>query len=288
MQTKFGKRTGRARRALLPVCVVAVWGAVFAGCGGGKPKEMAAPVPAPKAAVNPAPVVPEPASRPAHPLEGWEVTSEEYSRAPHAPPLVALTFDAGSDAKATHLILEQLKAHNARATFFLTGTFCEDFPEESRAIAEAGMEIGSHSYSHPHFTRIDGAAIKRELEKADEVILKATGQEVGPLFRFPYGDRDARTREAVADAGYQSFYWAVDALDAFGKPKSADFVAGRIIKRLKPGDVVLMHVSSIGTAKALPRIFAHLEEKGWKAVTVSELVRGGEEAKGKEAAVLVG
>ena len=78
---------------------------------------------------------------------------------------------------------------------------------------------------------------------------------------------------SVAANGYQSVYWSLDSLDAFGARKSADFVAGRINSRIKTGDVVLMHVSSVGSAQALPRIFAHLDTMGAQVVPVSELLR---------------
>src|SRR5205814_10093968 len=121
--------------------------------------------------------------------------------------------------------------HHAHATFFLTGRFCEQFPGEVRAIAEAGMELGNHSYSHPHFTRLSDAEIRSQLERAEAAIVKACGRGAKPLFRFPYGDCDRRARSVVADAGYQAIYWSVDSWDSFGRPKSADFVADRILRK---------------------------------------------------------
>ena len=187
-------------------------------------------------------------------------------------PKVALTFDAGSDAKAVRLILKTLEERHVHATFFLTGRFCEKFPAECRAIAEAGMELGNHSYDHPKFTRLSDAKIAEELEKAEAAIVKACGRGAKPLFRFPYGDSNPRTQRIVAAAGYQSIHWTLDSLDAFQRPKTADFVAGRIDSRVKPGFITLMHVSCVTSAEALPRIFDQLDKMGAQVVPVSELL----------------
>lgn len=185
--------------------------------------------------------------------------------------MVALTFDAGSDASAVPLILKTLAARNLHATFFLTGKFAEKFPGACRAIADAGMEIGNHSYSHPRFTKLSNAQIRKQLERAETAIEKACGRGAKPLFRFPYGDSDERTCEVVAAAGYQPIRWTLDSLDAFRTRKTADFVANRIVSRIQPGYITLMHVSCITSAEALPRILAHLDSLKIRPVPVSEL-----------------
>ena len=110
------------------------------------------------------------------------------------------------------------------------------------------------------------------MERAEAAIVKVCGRNPKPLFRFPYGDCDRRTRALVAQSGYQAIGWTLDSLDSVGKPKSADFVAKRIITKIKPGYITLMHVSYPQSAQALPRIFAHLDKQGWQAVPVSELL----------------
>lgn len=193
----------------------------------------------------------------------------EYTR--FAPNRVSLTFDAGSDNSAVRPILAALEQHHNRATFFLTGKFCEQYPDSCRAIADAGMEIGNHSYSHPSFIKRTDVVIATQLDRAELAIIKACGRGAKPLFRFPYGDCSPRTRHAVVDKGYQPIGWTLDSLDSVGKPKSADFVAKRIIAKIKPGYITLMHVSYRHSAEALPRIFAYLGKQGLKSVPVSEL-----------------
>ena len=185
---------------------------------------------------------------------------------------VALTFDAGSDDRAVGPILKELQARRVQATFFLTGRFCEQFPKSCRAIADAGMEIGHHSYSHPHFPKLTDAQIKTQMERGEAAITKACGRGAKPLFRFPYGDFNPRVCKTVAALGYQPVYWTLDSLDAFGERKSADFVTNRINNRVKGGYILLMHVSSVGSAQALPRIFTHLDAIKAKPVTIGQMM----------------
>jgi peptidoglycan/xylan/chitin deacetylase (PgdA/CDA1 family) len=167
---------------LLAACLLAL----LSGCGlhqqaaTGHAPPPAPPAPASKAAAA------LPSNRPPNPaLAQWRPTSAQFWNGAAKPPDVALTFDAGSDANAVPLILKTLEAHKVHATFFLTGKFCQKFPKECRAIADAGMEIGNHSYSHPHFTKLSYAQIRSQLERAEVEIIKVCGRGAKPLFRFP-------------------------------------------------------------------------------------------------------
>ena len=205
-------------------------------------------------------------------LKEWRATPHFLVRAPVSLQKVALTFDAGSTDRAVEPILSVLAEHHVHCTFFLTGQFCRKFPKSCRAIADAGMELGNHSFSHPKFTRLTPDAIKDQLDRSEAAIEEACGRGAKPLFRFPYGDSNRRSLMAVVANGYQPIHWSLDSLDAFGKPKTADFVAERFIKRLRSGDVTLMHVSCPTSAEALPRIFDRLDQMGVQVVPVSELL----------------
>ncbi|HZO90172.1 MAG TPA: polysaccharide deacetylase family protein [Chthonomonadaceae bacterium] len=243
--------------------------AALSGCQGGHKEAMPRFPPQVSARNSPRSAPPDPTNAP---LAQWKPSPVQFYEGQSAPPRVALTFDAGSDAKAVPIILKILAEHKAHATFFLTGKFCATFPQECQAIAAAGMELGNHSYSHPHFTRLSDAEIRSQLERAEAAIIKACGRGAKPLFRFPYGDSDRRTRAVVAQAGYQPIAWTLDSLDSVGQPKSAAFVAERICRKVKPGYITLMHVSCVGSAEALPRIFEYLDKIGAQVVPVSELL----------------
>ena len=205
-------------------------------------------------------------------LVSFHPTLDLLMRGLKNPSKVALTFDAGNDARAVPLILKTLGERHLHATFFLTGQFCEKYPRACRAISDAGMELGNHSYSHPHFTHISDSKIVDELERAELAIVKACGRGARPLFRFPYGDSNRHTQKIVASAGFQPIHWSLDSLDAYGRQKSADFVASRIDSRLKPGAITLMHVSCVSSARALPRILDQLTRMHAQQVPVSDLL----------------
>ena len=98
------------------------------------------------------------------------------------------------------------------------------------------------------------------------------GRGARPLFRYPFGDSDRRVRAVVAGEGYQGIHWTLDSLDSVGKPKDADFVVKRILSKIKPGSITLMHVSRVESAKSLPQIFDYLDSQGIEVVPVSELL----------------
>lgn len=194
------------------------------------------------------------------PAEGREVTAIV-----DAGDVIALTFDAAYDPAPLGDILEALTGAGIPATFFLTGEFAEDFPEHVAAIARAGFPIGNHSYSHPDFTQLDATSIRRELERTSDALAAAGAPDPRPLFRFPYGARDARVLAEVAAAGYLSVYWTVDTLDWRPERTPAE-VRDVILAKARSGSIVLMHVGSRQTAEALPSVIMELQARGFRFV----------------------
>lgn len=195
----------------------------------------------------------------------------EWVRNPRATDVVALTFDGSyGDAQLPGMI-SILQQHGYRATFFLTGTFLRKFPNSVRSLASAGMEIGNHSWTHPRFTGLSANGMKSELERTSDRIEQLTGQRPR-LFRPPYGDRNQRVLNTVAGEGYQTVYWALDCHDSVRKNITADYISKRVLDKVQPGDIVLMHINSDPTLKALPRIIEGLEKRGLKVAPVSEVM----------------
>jgi peptidoglycan/xylan/chitin deacetylase (PgdA/CDA1 family) len=194
---------------------------------------------------------------------------------------VALTFDAGANADAVGSILATLAQQHITATFFLTGDFVADFPEPAGRIAAAGHRIGNHSVNHPYFTSLADGQIRKQLSDAAAAISNTTGKNPAPLFRFPYGDRDARTIATVNAAGYLPVRWTVDSLGWQGGmngSRDAAFVTQRVVAAAIPGEIVLMHVGSnpddhsMLDAAALPDIIAALRSQGYGFVTLDALL----------------
>ena len=126
---------------------------------------------------------------------------------------IAFTFDAGSDAVGIR-ILDILKKHHVKATFFLTGKWAEKFPSYARRIVNEGHEIGNHTYSHPDAVTISSSNLKLEMSQAEQAIKTASGKSPRPYFRFPYGSYDTSSLKIVGETGYPySIQWSLDTID---------------------------------------------------------------------------
>lgn len=198
-------------------------------------------------------------------------TAQLITRIPTRSPLIALTFDAGSDAGHTQAILDILEAEGITATFFLTGSWLAKFPELGRAVSEAGHELGNHTYSHPHLTELTDAEIRSELTRTEEAA-ETLGRPLTPFFRPPYGEFDRRVSEVARAQGYRYLVmWTVDSWD--WKLIPPDELTDRVVGKAAPGAVILLHVGSqTNTPTALPGMIERLRDQGYRFGTLSELL----------------
>jgi peptidoglycan/xylan/chitin deacetylase (PgdA/CDA1 family) len=187
--------------------------------------------------------------------------------------VVALTFDGGGNAEAAKGVLAILKRERVPGTFFLTGHFVRTYPLLSRAIGRR-YPVANHTFDHFDLRRLSTPAATREITRAETMIRRATGRDPRPLFRFPYGARDARTLGIVRRLGYASVRWTVDTWGWMGLTLQS--VAGaqrRVLDHLVPGEIVLMH---LGTARdrstidsrALPGVIRAVRARGYRFVTL--------------------
>lgn len=228
---------------------------------------------------EPSPAEPEPTALPDLPPG---LLGQDIEWIPTSDRVVALTFDAGANANAVQPILNTLAAENVPGTFFLTGDFVNQFPSASRSIHQAGHRLGNHSVSHPNFTSLTADEIRAQVRGAEEDISRVTGGDPRPFFRFPFGDRDARTISAVNDLGYLAVRWTTDTLGWQGTSggRTAADVTERVLDTARPGQIVLMHVGSHPTdgsmldADALPDVIAGLRDSGYRFVTLDALLGG--------------
>jgi peptidoglycan/xylan/chitin deacetylase (PgdA/CDA1 family) len=187
--------------------------------------------------------------------------------------VVALTFDGGGNDAGAKSILATLRSQRVPATFFLTGHFVRAYPQMARAIGRRYL-VANHTVDHAHLTALSNGAVTHEIAYANVLIKRATGQDTHPLFRFPYGDRDARTLAICRSLGYASIRWTVDTLGWMGT--SAQSVPGavrRVEAGLVPGEIVLMHVGSARDGStidthALPAVIRFVRARGYRFVTL--------------------
>jgi peptidoglycan/xylan/chitin deacetylase (PgdA/CDA1 family) len=186
-------------------------------------------------------------------------------------PYIAMTFDDGPSAALTPKLLDLLAARHIKATFFVIGENVAEHPEIVARAAREGHEIASHSWSHPNLAKMSLESVRSQLQRTDDAIKSATGKRP-TLMRPPYGSITEREKRWIHDEfGYDIILWDVDPLD-WKRPGPA-VVRNRILKETRSGSIVLSHDIHPGTIEAMPSTFDELEAKGFKFVTVSELIR---------------
>ena len=185
-------------------------------------------------------------------------------------PYVAMTFDDGPHAQNTPRLLDMLKQRNIKATFFVVGECAQEYPAIMKRIVAEGHEIANHSWSHPQLSKMGEGSVTEQLQKTHDAILNTTG--VAPkLMRPPYGAFTANQRAwANAKWGYKTILWDVDPLD--WKVRNAEHVKSEILRHTVPGSIILSHDIHKSTVDAMPDTLDGLIGRGFKFVTVSELV----------------
>ena len=185
---------------------------------------------------------------------------------------IALSFDDGPHPRLTPVILEILEEYGIKATFFMVGENVGYYPAAARAVVEAGHEIGNHTFSHRKFGRMGRADMEREIVSCEEAIAALTERPVR-FIRPPEGEMSETVRRVAGDLRYRVILWDVDTRDWAHTPP--DEISRHILDTVQAGDIILMH-DFIGydspTPEALRRVIPALLERGYRFVTVGELV----------------
>lgn len=184
---------------------------------------------------------------------------------------VALSFDAAWGNEDTQKLLDILKKNDVHVTFFMTGGWVESYPEDVKAIYEAGHDLGNHSENHKNMSQLSEEEKTSELLSVHEKVKELTGEDM-ELFRPPYGDYDDRVILNAKENGYYTIQWSVDSLD--WKDYGADSIIDTVLnhKALDNGAIILCHNGAKYTAEALEALITGLKEKGYEIVPISELI----------------
>ena len=182
---------------------------------------------------------------------------------------VALTFDAAWGADKTQSIIDLLKEYDADATFFLVGFWVEEYPEMISKIKESGFEIGSHSNTHANLANVSKTKVIEELDTSKTLIENAIEKPVN-LFRAPFGAYNNTVIEEARNLGMTTIQWDVDSLD--WKGLSASKMAMRVINKVKPGSIILFHNNADCIVEGLRLVLDTLKNKGYKFVSVGNLL----------------
>lgn len=203
------------------------------------------------------------------PLSGSGVAPSAVA-APDATRLkaVALTFDDGPDPDKNQTLRDHLAEHRASCTFYMIGQSVQSFPEWCGRTAAAGLEVGSHSWSHAQLSAASGEKLEKEVGRPAEEIEKATGRRPY-VMRPPYGARNNRSDDACGAVGQSVHIWDVDTLD--WKTKNVEKNIAAVQKDTRRGSIVLMHEIHQSSVDSVPQILTWFDQNDYTTLTASEL-----------------
>lgn len=175
---------------------------------------------------------------------------------------VMLTFDDGPNPDQTPAIIELLEKYNAKAVFFCIGKNIDRHPGIAKMITEHGHIIGSHSYDHGFwFDILSTSKVADDLRLAEKAIQNATGKKT-IFFRPPYGITNPNIGRALKQFNYRVIGWNLRSLDTM--IHDADKLENRVLKRIQPGTIILLHDTAPAVLPVLENLLYFLKEKGYK------------------------
>lgn len=186
--------------------------------------------------------------------------------------VIALTFDDGPSPKNTAQILEILKKNNIKATFFMVGGMVQLNPQVAKKVVADGHVLGNHTWHH-EYRHMDAAKAASEINSTADIIYKTTGVKT-TLFRPPGGFLKNGLVDYAISQKYAIMMWSTESGDSQGRGQAPTLVKN-VIKRSKPGAIVLMHDGGGNrsrTVKALPQVIDGLKSQGYRFVTIPELL----------------
>ena len=218
---------------------------------------------------------------PAKTLKGWKMTlagwddkkasDKPVTRVKTPKPWVALTFDDGPHATNTPKLLEMFRKHNARATFFVSGSSVKRHPKLAARMLSEGHE---HTMNHPNLGKSDAEKVRREIESTQAIVKEATGK-APVVFRAPFLAHNEHVWKVLGELQMPAIN-ASRYTDDWKGTITTEEIIEKATANTRPGDIVIMHSWQGKTVLAMGEIIKRLQAKGYRLVTVSELLAASE------------
>lgn len=186
---------------------------------------------------------------------------------------IYLTFDCGYENGNTEPILDALKKHDVKATFFVVGNFLETSPEIVKRMIAEGHTVGNHTYHHLDMSSISSMdAFKKETQDVENLFEQITGTPITKFYRPPQGKYNIENLKMAQELGYHTFFWSLAYVDWYqDKQPTKDEAFGKLLKRIHPGAIVLLHSTSSTNAQILDELLTKWEEMGYTIKPLTEL-----------------
>ena len=190
--------------------------------------------------------------------------------------VIYLTFDAGYENGCTAKILDTLQKHGVKAAFFLVGNYIERNADLVRRMAEEGHIVGNHTMHHPDMSKItDRESFEKELRDLEELYREKTGEELPKYYRPPQGTYSEENLKLAKELGYKTVLWSLAYVDwQNDKQPTKEQAFAKLLPRIHPGAVVLLHSTSQTNAEILDELLTRWEELGYRFGTLEELFGG--------------
>lgn len=186
---------------------------------------------------------------------------------------IYLTFDCGYENGNTEPILDALKKHDVKVTFFVVGNFLETSPEIVKRMIAEGHTVGNHTYHHLDMSSISSMdAFKKETQDVENLFEQITGTPITKFYRPPQGKYNIENLKMAQELGYHTFFWSLAYVDWYqDKQPTKDEAFGKLLKRIHPGAIVLLHSTSSTNAQILDELLTKWEEMGYTIKPLTEL-----------------
>lgn len=187
---------------------------------------------------------------------------------------IYLTFDCGYENGNTEPILDALKKHNAKATFFVVGHFLESAPDIVKRMEEEGHAVGNHTYHHPDMSSISElASFQKEIDDVASLYQSITGKEMIKYYRPPQGKYSTENLKMAKELGYNTFFWSLAYVDwNVDNQPTKEEAFDKLLTRIHPGAIVLLHSTSKTNGEILDELLTKWEEMGYTFAPLSELI----------------
>lgn len=202
----------------------------------------------------------------------YQLFGELYPRVETSEKVVALTFDDGPKPGQTEAILDILKRHEVRASFFMVGRRIERHPELAARVLAEGHQLGNHSYSHRRLVLKSPSYVQGEIDKTD-ALLRGLGVKGEILFRAPYGKKLVVLPWLLSRSGRKHITFDVVSRD--DETQDVALLTSRVMESVRPGSIILFHdggQDKPGTVQAVDLVLGKLKAEGYRFVTVAELL----------------
>lgn len=208
------------------------------------------------------------------------VTSEELARnnayyvRETEEKIIYLTFDAGYENGQMPTILDALKKHNVSAAFFVVANYIEDNPELVKRMVADGHLVGNHTTTHPDMSAIaTKASFQSELSGVETAYEKVTGQSMTKFYRPPRGVYSRKNLAMAKEMGYYTFFWSLAYADWYqDKQPTKEEAFEKLLGRIHPGAIVLLHSTSSTNAAILDELLDKWEEMGYSFGTLEDFL----------------